>query len=69
MSFTRGKVSVARARDRDAAGREIGSASWEALKKEHLLLDWALNRMVLSVATRKYSRSVRLHERLGVPPP
>ena len=60
---------MARARVRDHAGREMRLANWEALKKEHLLLDRALNRMVLGVATRKYGRAVRLHERLGVPPP
>ena len=34
--------------------------SWQALRDGNLLLEWALNLMVLNVSTRKYHRAVRL---------
>ena len=36
--------------------------SWQALRYGNLLLEWALNLMVLNVSTRKYHRAVRLPE-------
>ena len=36
--------------------------SWQALRDGSLLLEWALNLMVLNVSTRKYHRAVRLPE-------
>ena len=36
--------------------------SWQALRDGNLLLEWALNLMVLNVSTRKYHRAVRLPE-------
>jgi transposase-like protein len=43
-------------------GKEVRLASWEALGDGDLLLEWALNLMVLNVSTRKYHRAVRLAE-------
>ena len=36
--------------------------SWQVLRDGNLLLEWALNLMVLNVSTRKYHRAVRLPE-------
>ena len=36
--------------------------SWQALRDGNLLLEWALNLMVLNVSTRKYHGAVRLPE-------
>ena len=57
-----GKVKVARPRVRDRAGKEVSLESWQALRDGNLLLEWALNLMVLNVSTRKYHRAVRLPE-------
>ena len=54
------KVKVARPRVRDRAGKEVSLESWQALRDGNLLLEWALNLMVLNVSTRKYHRAVRL---------
>ena len=59
---TGGKVKVARPRVRDRAGKEVSLESWQALRDGNLLLEWALNLMVLNVSTRKYHRAVRLPE-------
>ena len=46
-----GKVKVARPRVRDRAGKEVSLESWQALRDGNLLLEWALNLMVLNVST------------------
>ncbi len=55
-------MKVQRPRGRDRAGKEVGLPSWEILRDGDLLLEWALNLMVLNVSTRKYGRAVRLPE-------
>ena len=62
VPYTPGKVKVARPRVRDRAGKEVSLESWQALRDGNLLLEWALNLMVLNVSTRKYHRAVRLPE-------
>ena len=63
LGYHGGKVKVARPRVRDRAGKEVSLESWQALRDGNLLLEWALNRlMVLNVSTRKYHRAVRLPE-------
>ena len=62
IGYHGGKVKVARPRVRDHAGKEVGLESWQALRDGNLLLEWALNLMVLNVSTRKYHRAVRLPE-------
>ena len=42
------------------AGKEVSLESWR--RDGNLLLEWALNLMVLNVSTRKYHRAVRLPE-------
>ena len=59
IGYHGGKVKVARPRVRDRAGKEVSLESWQALRDGNLLLEWALNLMVLNVSTRKYTaRSV-----------
>ena len=53
---------MARPQVRDRAGKEVSLESWQALRDGSLLLEWALNLMVLNVSTRKYHRAVRLPE-------
>ena len=53
---------MARPRVRDRGGKEVSLESWQALRDGNLLLEWALNLMVLNVSTRKYHRAVRLPE-------
>ncbi len=55
-------MKVRRPRVRDRAGKEVSLESWEVLRDGDLLLEWALNLMVLNVSTRKYRRAVRLPE-------
>jgi transposase-like protein len=62
IGFHGGRVKVPRPRVRDRAGKEVSLESWEALRDGDLLLEWALNLMVLNVSTRKYRRAVRLPE-------
>ena len=59
IGYHGGKVKVARPRVRDRAGKEVSLESWRALRDGNLLLEWALNLMVLNVSTRKYRRAVR----------
>ena len=58
IGYHGGKVKVARPRVRDRAGKEVSLESWQALRDGNLLLEWALNLMVLNVSTRKYHRAV-----------
>ena len=62
IGYHGGKVKVARPRVRDRAGKEVSLESWQALRDGNLLLEWALNLVVLNVSTRKYHRAVRLPE-------
>ena len=62
IGYHGGKVKVARPRVRDRAGKEVSLESWQALRDGNLLLEWALNLMMLNVSTRKYHRAVRLPE-------
>lgn len=62
IGYHGGRVKVQRPRVRDRAGKEVGLESWEVLRDGDLLLEWALNLMVLNVSTRKYHRAVRLPE-------
>src|SRR6516225_3827216 len=43
-------------------GKEQPVPSWEAAVAEDWLGKWALNQMLINVATRKFARSVRLPE-------
>ena len=52
IGYHGGKVKVARPRVRDRAGKEVSLESWQALRDGNLLLEWALNLMVLNVSTR-----------------
>jgi len=62
IGYHGGKVKVSRPRVRDRAGKEVSLESWQVLRDGDLLLEWALNLMVLNVSTRKYHRAVRLPE-------
>ena len=62
IGYHGGKVKVARPRVRDRAGKEVSLESWQVLRDGDLLLEWALNLMVLNVSTRKYRHAVRLPE-------
>ena len=57
IGYHGGKVGVARPRVRDRAGKEVSLESWQVLRDGDLLLEWALNLMVLNVSTRKYRRA------------
>jgi putative transposase len=43
-------------------GKEHPVPSWEAAVAEDWLGKWAMNQMLINVATRKFARSVRLPE-------
>ena len=60
IGYHGGKVKVARPRVRDRAGKEVSLESWQALRDGNLLLEWALNLMVLNVSTRKYHRRKKM---------
>jgi len=62
IGFHGGRVKVARPRVRERSGKEVSLESWEVLRDGDLLLEWAMNLMVLNVSTRKYRRAVRLPE-------
>ncbi len=62
IGYHGGRVKVRRPRVRDRAGKEVSLESWQVLRDGDLLLEWALNLMVLNVSTRKYRRAVRLPE-------
>ena len=58
IGYHGGKVKVARPRVRDRAGKEVSLESWQALRDGNLLLEWALNLMVLNVSASTTARSV-----------
>ncbi|MDO9714710.1 IS256 family transposase, partial [Paracraurococcus sp. LOR1-02] len=62
IGFHGGKVSVARPRVRECGGREVVLPSWERAVGEDWLGRWAMNLMLLGVATRRFGRAVRLPE-------
>ncbi len=51
-------MKVVRPRVRDRASKEVSLESWQVLRDGNLLLEWALNLLVLNVSTRKYRRAV-----------
>lgn len=62
VGFHGGKVEMERPRVRGRQGGEIPLPSWEAAQDASLLEHWAVNLMLMNVATRKYGRAVRLPE-------
>ncbi len=60
VGFHGGKVGVRRPRLRGKEGGEIPLASFAELQSGDLLQAWAYELMLLGVATRRYSRAVRL---------
>ncbi len=67
VGFHGGKVDVDRPRVRNkATGLEMALPSWEEIASRGFLDQWAMNLMVMNVATRKFRRAVRLPE-AGVP--
>jgi putative transposase len=62
IGFHGGKVEIERPRLRSFDGKEQPVPSWEAAVAEHWLGKWAMNQMLINVATRKFARSVRLPE-------
>src|SRR6516164_3531098 len=68
IGFHGGKVEVERPRLRGFDGKEQPVPSWEAAVAEDWPGKWALNQMLINVATRKFARSVRLPEGDGPGP-
>ncbi|MCP4545520.1 MAG: IS256 family transposase [bacterium] len=67
VGFHGGKIAVDRPRVRHkATGKEMLLPSWEEISAGGFLDQWAMNLMVMNVATRKLRRVVRLPE-AGVP--
>jgi len=62
IGFHGGKVEIGRPRLRGFDGKEQPVPSWEAAVAEDWLGKWAMNQMLINVATRKFARSVRLPE-------
>src|SRR5438034_3625251 len=62
IGFHGGKVEIERPRLRGFDGKEEPVPSWEAAVAEDWLGKWAMNQMLINVATRKFGRSVRLPE-------
>ena len=60
--FHGGRVEIERPRLRGFDGKEQPVPSWEAAVAEDWLGKWAMNQMLINVATRKFARSVRLPE-------
>lgn len=59
--FHGGKVEVDRPRVRSkATGKEMVLPSWEEISAGGYLDQWAVNLMVMNMATRKFGRAVRL---------
>ena len=62
IGFHGGKVEIERPRLRSFDGKEQPVPSWEVAVAENWLGKWAMNQMLINVATRKFARSVRLPE-------
>ena len=60
IGFHGGNIEIERPRLRSFEGKEQALPSWEASVAEDWLGKWAMNRMLINVATRKFARSVRL---------
>jgi putative transposase len=60
VPFHGGTVPVRRPRVRGRDGQEMELATWAAAQGEDLLGQWALNLMLINVATRRFARAVRL---------
>src|ERR687885_469990 len=61
VGFHGGKVSVARPRVRErGGGQEVVLPSWQRANAEDWLGRWAMNLMLIGVATRRFGRAVRL---------
>ncbi len=60
IGFHGGNVEIERPRLRSFEGKEQALPSWEAAIAEDWLGKWAMNQMLINVATRKFARSVRL---------
>ncbi len=57
IGYHGGKVKVARPRVRDRAGKEVSLENWHVLRDGDLLLEWALNLMILNLSVaNSYSR-------------
>jgi putative transposase len=67
VGFHGGKVEMERPRVRSkATGKELPLPSWKEAAEAGWLEQWAMNLMLMNVATRKVGRAVRLPE-AGVP--
>lgn len=63
VGFHVGKVEVGRPRVRSkTTGKEMALPSWDEVSKGGYLDQWAMNLMVMNMATRKFGRAVRLPE-------
>ena len=63
VGFQGGKIEVDRPRVRNkATGKEMTLPSWEEIAAGGFLDQWAVNLMVMNVATRQFGRAVRLPE-------
>ncbi len=60
VGFHGGTIDIDRPRVRDRKGKEIPLPSWEAARDAGFLKQWAMNLMLMNVATRKFGRAVRL---------
>ena len=60
IGFHGGNIEIERPRLRSFEGKEQALPSWEASVAEDWLGKWAMNQMLINVATRKFARSVRL---------
>ena len=60
IGFHGGNVEIERPRLRSFEGKEQALPSWAAAVAEDWLGEWAMNQMLINVATRKFARSVRL---------
>ena len=63
VGFHGGKIEIDRPRVRNkATGKEMTLPSWEEIAAGGFLDQWAVNLMVMNVATRQFGRAVRLPE-------
>ena len=60
IDYHGGKAAIRRPRVRQRGGAELELAGWKEIQDADLLSRWAVNQMLIGVATRKYARSVRL---------
>ena len=54
IGFHGGKVEIDRPRVRGFDGHELALPSWTAAEAEDWLGHWAMNQMLINVATRKF---------------